>query len=476
MSGASNPVLGLFNLEPDDDPVDRSGEQSQPRKKRAVMDESTPTSTEGGASAVMTDQPLNTTTEWNTGTYVFTHHRIFSSLGYQFSNLTASTIDVTGLTSSFYTTPLARIPCHGIPFYMTRSEFNTLPMGSQVTRCTVAIQPLGYRIPFTTNSASISAVNNATIVLGASAHGLMNKFGGNNYTYASTANDPMIPTSLTTAINEAVDTDTYWGPVTSATQGSLSYSKIPGCFGREMQLKDYYTFECMNIDGGEGIPNIMDEIKLFKMTPYTANSQPITWEYRPQVCVLKPVYTRLGRYQYKIDDSKKVTQYTTMGVGWKLRAPYRIAYNPSSSKHINFHYDDIKEFNHGERPSDSTFDHYNVVIEHSGITSRGYSEYGGSLFPPSLHVGCLPCNTFITTETEGAIANIVALWSVKSTIEVKYSTQFTDPNLGTMPWNAQTLSNWNNIQLGNLPINIRGMRGAHVKVDDKGIETVNNKK
>lgn len=276
MSGANNPVPGLEDGERD----------GSARKRRAVdMDQAVSESPEEGGEGEQNeaDTPLNATAKWNTGKYTYSHHRILSTLGYQFVNIQASSLDFAGNITSFMTTPLARVPCHGIPFYMSRSEFNELPPGAQVKKCFVELQPLGYRIPFTTNSASISAVNAATVVLGASAHGLANKYGGNNYVYTSSTDAPMVPTQLQFDDIEGCNELDYWGPQISTASSVLPYTSIPGCFGREIPLRDYYTSDYLQTELGETPPTIMDGVKLFKMTPYNASSAKITWEYRPQV-------------------------------------------------------------------------------------------------------------------------------------------------------------------------------------------------
>lgn len=278
----------------------------------------------GNGEANEGDTPLNVKAQWNTGKYTYTHHKILPTLGYQFVNIQASSLDISGSVTSFMTTPLARVPCHGIPFYMSRSEFNELPPGSQVTKCFVEIQPLGYRIPFTTNSASISAVNAATVMLGASAHGLSNKYGGNNYVYTSSTDTPMIPIQLQLDALEGCNELNYWGPQINATTTVLPYSSIPGRFGREIPLRDYYTSDYIQTDLGETPPTTMDGVKLFKMTPYNASSSSITWEYRPQVCVMKPVLTRQGRYIYKANSAGTTTSGTQSFIGWKNRAPGNI--------------------------------------------------------------------------------------------------------------------------------------------------------
>lgn len=102
----------------------------------------------GNGEANEGDTPLNVKAQWNTGKYTYTHHKILSTLGYQFVNIQASSLDISGSVTSFMTTPLTRVPCHGIPFYMSRSEFNELPPGSQVTKCFVEYSRLdtGYHL------------------------------------------------------------------------------------------------------------------------------------------------------------------------------------------------------------------------------------------------------------------------------------------------------------------------------------------
>lgn len=164
----------------------------------------------------------------------------------------------------------------------------------------------------------------------------------------------------------------------------------------------------------------MDGVRLFKITPYNTSSEPITWEYRPQFCVLKPVHTRQGRYQCTADSSGNVTKGTQIMVGWNNRAGYFIGYNYNNTTRGNnkttFDPTHITEFEHREIPENSTFDYYNNIMEQAGVISHGYGEYGGSYIPPLLHIGCLPCNTYVTSVSQQNIANIVCLWSCRITI------------------------------------------------------------
>lgn len=454
MSGLNNPITGM-----DEEQQQQDGPA---RKRRAVEVDGEDVAPDDAAGEQNEgDRPLNVKAQWNTGKFVYKHHRILSTKGYQFVNITASSVDYSGAITSFLTTPLARVPCHGIPFYMSRSEFNELPPGSQIKRCFVEIQPLGYRIPFTTNSASISAVNAATIVLGASAHGLANKYGGNNYTYSSTADAPMIPTEVAFDDNEGCNETDYWGENITSTTGALDYTSIPGCFGREIPLRDYYTSDYLQITNTETPPTIMDGVTFFKMTPFNAESKTITWEYRPQVSVLKPVSTRQGRYAWLLDSTTGAyTSRTCAIMGWKNRAPYYTGFNQGKADgKAYYNPNNIVEVNHQEFPDSSSYDFYTNVIEHSGVTSRGYSEYGGGYLPPSLHIGCLPCNTYINTVDQSSVANIVCLWSCRTMVEVEYSTQYTSSFNQLQPWNAQVLSNWSQLRLGYGKLNVRGMRG-----------------
>lgn len=73
------------------------------------------------------------------------------SYGYQNKTVEAKFKTEQSTEQYLVCTPFARV---SLPFYLTKKEFDNLPIGGQVT-----VQPLGFKTPFITNSAGINGVN-----------------------------------------------------------------------------------------------------------------------------------------------------------------------------------------------------------------------------------------------------------------------------------------------------------------------------
>lgn len=80
--------------------------------------------------------------------------------------------------------------------------------------------------------------------------------------------------------------DALWGSTLTQGQSTLTFDQIPAFFGNKKPLKTYY---CQNVDirtGSPTLPDIMKDINVYTMINGPGNP-PISWVYRPQVCVLK---------------------------------------------------------------------------------------------------------------------------------------------------------------------------------------------
>lgn len=432
-------------LPPDTGDVPRSRvlRQAEPVMEQTEGAQATTTATENLGSMKI---------DYKTGGYVYKHRRIMSSNAFNYSVITNTNVDVANKDTVFVTTPLARIPCHATPFYMSFAEFKLLPDGAKITKCIVNIKPLGYRLPFQTNSAAISTVNAAAMVLGAYAHGLQTKLGGNNYQYESAAANPMIPTSIVLHDKEGIDITMLWGSEVSPTS-KLTFDSLGASIGKEYPLQDYYTYDF--ITNHESVPEIIGELELFRMTPYSANTEVISWEYRPQVNCLRPPKTRLGRYQ---TINKMKTRFI---FGEKVQAPEAITFAPDQNGAVGLTPDKLAYLGTTDFATNDVDNlYYQTQIEHGGIGSHGYREYCGGYYLPSLHVGVLPCNTFTTTVGQSDVASVTALWLVDTECHVEWSVAPVDLYRLYQPFTSMYFNNWSDVTLGTVPLNIRGYRGT----------------
>lgn len=103
--------------------------------------------------------------EYKKGKWVFKHSRIMSSYGLDFAVLTGAYTTPGTKTQLLTVTRFARVPVEILPWYMTSSEFDQLPYGSEVKLCRTVITPLGFRTPFPTNTSGITYTNSDLMVM-----------------------------------------------------------------------------------------------------------------------------------------------------------------------------------------------------------------------------------------------------------------------------------------------------------------------
>lgn len=352
-------------------------------------------------------------TSFKRGTLVFTHTRLMTTCGYTYKGF-ESTRKLDGEKKQcLVSTPYAYVPCSTVPWYLTRTEFDNLPTTSSVKKAITTCTPLGYRTPFVTNSAGVNYVNSEFLIMGMSAFGLCNKYNGINCSLTSDSSCPMVPTGVAEA--DGMAPDHWYGP--PAESKAIADEYIPCAFGMEQPLLAYYTQSYDMDDAGSRkyptLPEIMNDLTLFPLVN-NGVSDSIVWEYRPQICVLKP---------------------------GKCYVPYR----DKKGKFI-VHFGQKPLYKYGLKPeitplgktmglSSSSVDTgtgtytvpYESYIEHVGGVSHGLCEYGGGLMPPSLHIGVLPVHSWLSTPVNDNVQPIVAIWKFSTQLEIEYSFDYTYP-------------------------------------------------
>ena len=81
--------------------------------------------------------------DYKKGTIVFKHSRIMSSDGLDFQTLTGGFQSKEKRPHVLTVTPFARVPVEIIPWYMSLTEFDQLPVGSSIKLCRTVCTPLG---------------------------------------------------------------------------------------------------------------------------------------------------------------------------------------------------------------------------------------------------------------------------------------------------------------------------------------------
>lgn len=264
--------------------------EEQPRKRRKTEDKKETgkgaSGTVGSVGASSGSVVFGPISNFKTGKLIFNHKRTVYTHGYQFNCFKLAEILEDGNTQYAVTTSLARVPCHALPWYLTKTEFDSLPVGSQGSRFSTVIIPMGFRTPFITNSAGINSVNSNLFVQGIYAHGLNNKYNGCNFEIGTDVSNPMIPNSITRVRNGGLYLKDIWGSVWKEGENDIPFDDIPTCFGNMKPLRQYYAQNIDSRTGGPKLPTLQEDVSEFIFTNGSGNP-PITWEYRPQVCVLK---------------------------------------------------------------------------------------------------------------------------------------------------------------------------------------------
>lgn len=353
-------------------------------------------------SGITIMRPLST---FQKGKLTFFHTRFLTTNGYQFKGISFPGND--GDTSfgikgmHIITTPYAAVPVEVLPWYMTENEYDNLPYDCTVKRVATVCTPLGYRTPFTTNSAQIGSVNSNFFVLAMCAHGLNNRYNGLNLEIKAATDKPMIPQSATFANED--DWKAWYGDVIPSDNHTPAFETIPCCFGNTHPLKRYFCHAYDNKKGGPLCPDLLKHITIHHFENSTANHSH-AWEYRPQVSVLnpsKPIVPFRGTYS-------KLNLGVKIPCSFDAKIEARSDCQTTISGATALKQEWIK-------PT------YYSYIEQAGSVSRGWAEPAGGVAPPSLHVGLLPTTSWSANFGEEHVMDVTAIYRFDTSIEIEYS-------------------------------------------------------
>lgn len=176
------------------------------------------------------------------------------------------------------------------------------------------------------------------------------------------------------------------------------------------------TYFCQNIDvaAGSGYSTyLFDDLNTFL---WKGVGHDIVYEYRPEICILKPGYTY----------SPTRNNIFTMPIGGKF--PYNVeaayaSWGGVTTQQTNLTTD---SYNSGVTIP------YDSVIEQSGIVTRGLTDSQGAFMAPSLHVGALPLDTTHTINAEEYAQPVVLQWLVETECTVVYNYNLTLPRLNNV--------------------------------------------
>lgn len=271
---------------------------------------------------------------------------------------------------------------------------------------------MGFRTPFITNSAAVACVNASLFVTGIHAHGMANKFNGHHVKITSADTSPMIPTGIEEI--DPNDASSWYGvnELGNNNQNPLNDSQIPTSFGNIKPFKRYYG-GTYNLDKGE-LPELMQSIHLFHVENNMLNP-PISWEYRPQVSVLNP-QVPIAPYRSKtdiIDFGCKTSEFKNYKVNFDDPVNYTFFVESESNRLPSFPDAELS---------------YNSYVEQVGWMANGFTEYGGGMVPPSLHVGCLPVHAYRNEKSTATdVQTVQIIWKCDTMVEIEYSYDYATP-------------------------------------------------
>ena len=183
---------------------------------------------------------------------------------YTYGLATKAVQDSTITNAVFATTSLANIPWARLHWYLTQSEFETLPIDAAVTMCKCKIRMEAPRTAFEQNASTshLATIHqNKFLRVG---HGLLQKGVGVNKKYqfaGSAGSDPMIPTSVVSYTNadRKNQSEAMWGKPNVDLAGA---QVIPNAlFGIPFQLDEYFTVPIpVNSAEARGYPSLTSHI------------------------------------------------------------------------------------------------------------------------------------------------------------------------------------------------------------------------
>lgn len=398
----------------------------------------------GSSASEHTNVSMTQRPEFHKGKLVFNHQRMMFSYGYQFKSFKTQCATSDQMAESLTLTPYANVPVDCVPWYLTPSEFDNLPVTSGIKRCVTVVTPMGYRTPFITNSSGINSVNSNLLVFGMCAHGLNNRYNGDNVLIKSDASNPMYPTGYDWHSKEGCDHELWWGKKVG-DETDVGFANIHAGFGNMQKFSTYYAQNLDHKNGAPSLPELNQSINYFPMINGVGNT-PIIWEYRPQVNVLKPAYP----YAPLRDNANgKVTRFN---FGQKITGQTLWDINLSGHGQSG-HISQKKEAMCGIATVP-----YESYVEQCGSLSHGFVEYAGGVKPPSLHIGVLPVHAYSTNISDSTVQEIVAIYKVETEIEIEYSFNFTHTYESFVPPNLATWADNNLLKLGSYPHWFNGYR------------------
>ena len=200
---------------------------------------------------------------------------------------------------------------------------------------------------------------------------------------------------------------------------TLSKRQISGMAGNILPLTNYFVASGVMEEGYAGEPLIMDSITTFDMM--NKGNVNITYEYRPEICILKSASAAMPFWKTIYDATLKKTTSPQIILGRKYAFPtfLNATFDGTSSKASKYRFPDYRNYSTYVEPGVDV----NVMemhIEMAGLMSRGVGEMSSAFLPPTLHIGGLPVDSHIASSGNAAQPCII-MWEITTEASVSWN-------------------------------------------------------
>ena len=387
----------------------------------------------GGGTAPGTDGGIRIGAGHNPSSkFIFTKKFQVYTGGFQFTeiNLTADKwlrqYAETGTTSDVkhMTTPLACLDPNALPLFCSEVEYQNLPKYSFAKKCRIKVVPLGYRLPFETNSTTANFANSQMIIQGCKAIGINHKFDGvmSGYEVSATDNDLTKPTDLRSTVS-------YRSTLYGQRQNANSPRTIGCNVGIPRHLNWYYSiFDYGDYSAAEsyaygGSPNLLKAMEIFNVNDMRGIPI-IDFTYQYKCAPIKMgIGTNPETYFYQSAGSRKTT--------FKAWKPHKgLAGKDAANVLIDGTLRD-GGFTNVFAPA------YTTILEKAAFLIVDPTKGRQSdMTPPLVSFGCMPIQSNPPLAPTPTFAAGVIQWEISTELEVEVLTDSPYPARWG-PWQVQ---------------------------------------
>lgn len=379
------------------------------------------TTPDGGGDAQVTPPIPQTirTARTNPTSRTFTKSFQLYTCGYQFkvmnsnanATLNASFKDKIELISEpqkaatlkLLNTPYAVLDPNFLPLYMTHREFDDLPVNSYASECRIKVTPLGYRLPFQTNSQVVTYANSVQMIQIGYNVGANMDLNGFVSSYKATAPDYTKVTEL--------DDITFSGHTLYGDDYSNDPPDLGACIGIPRHLNVYWspiipptskTYSSPLLTKLYTIQNLLD----------VEGTTIIDYTHTFKMGVLK--FPQSGINSLKVNDIPEGART----LGWWFRNSNKKADSTDTSTPpitTKFASRGMKDglINQGN----GRFA-YDAIIEKASGLQRNMGHFQEPDDVPFISFGVLPVQTNPALAASATFANVSVIWKIETEIVV----------------------------------------------------------